>query len=312
VATGSPARRGRYDRMMTRRRYRTAGLVAALAGTALLMAPPARMPVVATLGAQTPASVDVDPLHAPFDALLDLYVRDGLVYYRALKSDRAKLDRYVASLDVPSEAYAGWPRARQIAFWINAYNALVIETVIDHYPIRGRASEYPAASVRQIPGVFDRQQRRAAGRRLTLDEIERTVLAAFADPRVFLALGRGSVGGGRLVSEAYTSERLDTQLAEIAAECVTRQECARLDTAARTLAVSPIFSWRQAEFASALGQAEVSGYPGRSPIERAILTLLAPHFLPGEREALRRNDFSISFSTYDWRLNDLTGGPPTR
>ena len=37
-------------------------------------------------------------LHRPLDEVLDLYVRDGLVYYRALKSDRRKLDAYIASL----------------------------------------------------------------------------------------------------------------------------------------------------------------------------------------------------------------------
>ena len=32
------------------------------------------------------------------DEVLDLYVRDGEVYYRALKTERAKLDGYVNSL----------------------------------------------------------------------------------------------------------------------------------------------------------------------------------------------------------------------
>ncbi len=70
-----------------------------------------------------------------FDQLLDLYVRGGDVYYRALKSDRAKLDGYLnlvagASIDKLS-------REEQIAFWLNAYDALVLRTVIDHYPIQG-------------------------------------------------------------------------------------------------------------------------------------------------------------------------------
>src|SRR6266480_1614610 len=40
-----------------------------------------------------------------FDQILDLYVRDGLVYYRALKSDRAKLDAFVAWVgDTPMDA----------------------------------------------------------------------------------------------------------------------------------------------------------------------------------------------------------------
>ena len=287
------------------------GLASGLAGLRARAQGPQAGASPARGGAADPAPEE-DRLHAPFDTLLDLYVRDGLVYYRALKSDRATLDRYIASLDVPAASVAVWPRERQMAFSINAYNAFVIETVLDRYPIRGRANGYPANSVRQVPGAFEALTHRAAGRRVTLDEIERTILAGFNDPRVFLTLGRGSVGGGRLVSAAYAGGRLDAQLADVAAECVTRQECARLDTSARTLAVTPIFSWRQAEFVQALGQSDLSAYPGRSPLERAILTLLAPHFLPGERMALRQNDFAVSFSPYDWRLNDLTGGPPPR
>jgi hypothetical protein len=262
--------------------------------------------------AQEPSAPPIDPLHASFDTLLDLYVRDGLVYYRALRSERGRFDRYVASLDVPRATVEQWPRPRQLAYWINAYNAFVIDTVLDHYPIRGRSSDYPANSIRQIPGAFERLTHRAAGRSMTLDEIEKTVLPTFDDPRVFLALGRGSVGGGRLVSAAYSGDRLDQQLKEVASECVTRQECARIDVVAGTIAVTPIFSWRQAEFVKAAGNGELAAYPGRSPLERAILSLLAPQLLPRERMALGANNFSVSFLPYDWRLNDLTGGPPPR
>jgi hypothetical protein len=261
---------------------------------------------------QQNAEAPVDPLHAPFDTLLDLYVRDGLVYYRALRSDRARFGRYVASLDMPRATLEKWPRPRQLAFWINAYNAFVIDTVLDHYPIRGRAAEYPANSIRQIPGAFEKLPHRAAGRTITLDEIEKTILPGFEDPRVFLALGRGSVGGGRLVSAVYTGDQIDRQLQNVAAECVTRQECARVDVGGATVAVTPIFSWRQAEFVKASGDRELAAYPGRSPLERAILSLLAPHLLPRERIALGGNSFTVTFQPYDWRLNDLTGGPPPR
>ncbi len=51
-----------------------------------------------------------------------------------------------------------------MAFWVNAYNAFVLQTVINHYPIRGTSSAYPASSIRQIPGAFDQTTHRAAGR----------------------------------------------------------------------------------------------------------------------------------------------------
>src|SRR5215207_7689343 len=128
---------------------------------------------VSALSAQPSTPVAVDALHRPFDEMLDIYVRDGLVYYFALKQERGKFDRYVQSLgDVGADTLKGWPRERQLAYWINAYNAFVLRTVIDGYPIRGRSSDYPPNSIRQIPGAFERRTFRAAGRMLTLDAIE--------------------------------------------------------------------------------------------------------------------------------------------
>jgi hypothetical protein len=284
---------------------RLAAVVLAACGAVILAASP-----LAMRAGQYPPPSTVDPIHRPYDQLLDINVRDGLVYYRALKSTRAAFDRYVASLDVPAAEYDHWAKPRQEAFWINAYNAFVIDAVLDAYPIHGRSADYPANSVRQVPGVFESKKHRAAGRSLTLDEIERTVLAGFGDPRVFLALGRGSVGGGRLRSSAYSGDTLEADLKEVAAECVTRQACAAIDGSGRVLSVSPVFSWREAEFVKAFGDDAMSAYPGRSPLERAILHVLALHFLGTERDALAKNDFAVRFLPYDWRLNDLTGGGP--
>ena len=190
--------------------------------------------------AQDPAPPVVDPLHRPFDEILDIYVRDGLVYYRALKEERGKFDRYVQALgETGAETLKGWTPDRQLAFWINAYNAFVLRTVIDRYPIRGSAPEYPANSIRQIPGAFERGTFRAGGRMLTLDAIEKDVIGGFGDPRALLALGRGAIGGRRLKSEAYTSDRLDAQLTTMTSELVTSRELVFVDAANDRLSVNP-------------------------------------------------------------------------
>jgi hypothetical protein len=260
---------------------------------------------------EAPPPSDLEPLHVPLDRLLDLYVRDGFVYYRALKSDRSRFDRYIASLDVSSAAYDAWSREQKIAYWINAYNAFVLKTIIDNYPIRGSSKEFPVNSVRQIPGAFEKLPHRAAGRTVTLDEIDKTILAELKEPRALLALGRGSIGGGRLHSEAYASVRLDEQLKKVQSECVTRKECVTIDTQG-TLAVTPLFGWREAQFIDTLGQQELASHPGRTPLERAILRLITPYVLPMEREFLAENKFKLTYQPYDWRLNDLTGGMPDR
>ena len=256
---------------------------------------------------QDPPLPVVDPIHRPFDAILDVNVRDGLVYYRALKSERGALDRYVQALaDTGAETVAGWTPARQLAFWINAYNAFVLRTVIDAYPIRGKAKDYPANSIRQIPGAFERRTFRAGGKTLTLDALEKEVIGGFGDPRALIALGRGAVGSGRLKSEAFTSERLDSQLATLTSELVTRRELVFVDIANERLSVNPIFSWREPLFVRVADRAPAV-YAARSPLERAVLSLIDPLLVPTEQEFLKKNTFMMVFGEFDWSLNDLTG-----
>ncbi len=248
-----------------------------------------------------------DALHAILDEVLDLYVRDGLVYYAALKSERGPLDRYVASIAAPPSLWNRWSDPARAAFWLNAYNALVLRTVIDHYPIRGPSNRYPPNSIRQIPGAFETRRHRVAGEQLSLDDIETGKLAAFKDPRLYLALGRGAIGSGRLRSEAYRAGRLSDQLAAAAEEFLSTPAHVAIDRVGERLLVCPIFGWRETEFVAAYEGKTPLG-PGRSPLERAILALLEPVLLPGEQSFIEQNRFRLEYHRFDWRLNDLTGG----
>jgi Protein of unknown function, DUF547 len=239
-------------------------------------------------------------LHRPLDQILDVNVRDGLVYYRALKGERGRLDRYVASLNVTPATYQGWSKAQQMAFWVNAYNAFVLQTVINHYPLKG--------TIAQIPGAFDRNVFRAAGKTVTLNQIEKTILPEFKEPRLYLALGRGAIGSGRLRSEAYTGERIEKQLADIQEEFVDNRHMYRLDRLTNTLSVTPILSWREADFVAAHAESADKVFAQRSPLERAVIAFITPRLLPSEKEFVRKNEFKMAFLEMDWRLNDLTGG----
>jgi hypothetical protein len=261
--------------------------------------------LASVVSAQQPPST-AEPLHRPFDQILDLYVRDGYVYYRALRVERAALDRYIASLNVTAATYASWSREQKIAYSLNAYNAFVLQTVAQHFPIRGSVKTYPAGSIRQIPGAFDQKRHRAAGRQVSLDEIEKG-LAEFQDPRVYFALGRGAAGSGRLRSEAYTADRLEAQLASQTSDFFSHQNHFQIDRAATTINVSPIVGWHEAEFAAAYGAADKapSYAASRSPIERAVIALAHPGLLPSEREFIEQNQFKLEWQEFDWTLNDL-------
>jgi hypothetical protein len=254
---------------------------------------------------------ELEALHVPLDALLELHVRDGLVYYKALQSDRGRLSRYVASLNAPAVngAYAKWSDDQKKAFWLNAYNAVVLETVVNNYPIRGGAPAYPPNSIRQIPGAFEKIAHMVAGRSVTLDSIETTILAEFKDPRVYVALGRGAVGSGRLRSEAFAAKLVDRQLDQARAQFATTPRWVKVDTAAGKVSISPIVSWRAAAFIDEYTD-DSFDLPKREPIERAVVGFLRPHLLDTEVEFVRKNTFQLAYEPFDWRLNDLTGGRP--
>ena len=256
----------------------------------------------------TPRAQTTSDLHAPFDRVLDTYVRDGYVYYRALKSERAVLDRYIQSLDVPAAQVAGWSHDAQLAFWLNAYDALVLRSVIDAYPIKPVTTDYPAKSIRQIPGAFERVLHRVAGQSLTLDAIEQGKILALGDARAVVAIGRGALGGGRLRSEVFRAERLNAQLEDALKEFVGRATIFKIDEDQKTLMVSPLFGWRQAAFIASFDK--TARWPERSALERALVEMAAPKLFPSERSFLLQNTFQLTYGTFDWRLNDLTGGIP--
>jgi hypothetical protein len=267
--------------------------IAIACACALLVAPPAARPSRAQE-------------RQALDAILDQYVRDGMVYYRALKTDRHKLDAYVNS--IAETAVGEQAREAQIAFWLNAYDALVLRTVVEHYPIAARSKDYPPRSIRQIPGAFERITHRVGRSTLTLDQIEQNILSTFHDPRLYFAIGRGSLGGGRLRSEAYTPERLDAQLADVQAECASRG-CVEVDRENAKVLASSIFSWREKDFVAVYADKAPAAFANRTPVERAVLAFVEPKLLSIEREYLSQNAdrFQVVYKTFDWRLNDLTG-----
>lgn len=249
-----------------------------------------------------------DDLQAPFDKILDTYVRDGYVYYHALQVERKPFDRYIASLDLPAATVAAWSQPEQLAFWINAYNAFALETVIDKYPIKGSGPGYPANSIQQIPGAFQTRTHRVAGQTLTLNGIE-AVVVSMGDARALLALNRAAVGSGRLASEVYRADKLDAELERAVKEFVTRPSCFKVDRGANALIVSPLFGWQQDAFIATFAKSG-ERWVSRTPLEQAIAGMAAPKLFPDERDFLLQNTFQLRYGSFDWRLNDLTGGPP--
>lgn len=240
---------------------------------------------------------------ASYADVLRAFARPPRVDYAALKSGRAALDAAVAAFAQPARSEEqSWPRDRRMAFWINAYNAFTLRAIVDHYPIRGSWFSFaPRNSIRQIDGVWTQLPWQAAGRAVTLDDIEHRILRPeFLEPRVHFAINCASLSCPPLAAEPYRAATLDTQLDEAARRYLASPEGLRIERGA--LSVSMILQWYGADFVKRFAPASP---PGRPDTERAILGVVA-RFGPAEAAALAKTGTPrIQFLDYNWSLNDI-------
>jgi len=236
----------------------------------------------------------------------------GLVHYAGLKADRADLDAYCRAIArTDPERLARRGRKQRIAFWINAYNALTLKAIIDHYPIRAgalRSLRFPADSIRQIPGVWDKLQFLVAGRKMTLNQIEHEVLRRkFREPRIHVALVCAARGCPPLRNEPYDGARLDAQLADQARRFFADPARFRIDRAAGRVYLSSIFKWYGEDFVARYAPAE--GFAGHEQPLRASLNFAARHLPKADAEYLAGGKYRVSYLDYDWSLNERKTPP---
>jgi hypothetical protein len=186
--------------------------------------------------------------HVPFDALLKKHVdSDGYVNYKAWKSssaDRRALQSYLKMLGRASTKTRS-SREAQISFWINAYNAVTIEGILQVYPtssIRNHTARLIGYNIwKELP-------LRVGGSAYSLEDMEHKILRRMRDPRVHFAIVCASVGCPRLKSEAYSAEKLEQQLRENTLDFFSRSQNLQVDTDGRTIFFSTILKWFRDDF----------------------------------------------------------------
>ncbi len=229
--------------------------------------------------------------------VLDRFVTaDGGVRYAALKADPVDLDRALAGFAAMAPAQLeGLPEPDRIAFWINAYNAVTLKTIIDSYPIKAggfSALRYPSSSIRQISGAWSNRDWTVAGRRMSLNDIEHeTLRKRFDEPRIHMALVCAAKGCPPLLTAPYRGDRLDEQLDDQARRYLASPAGLRVEPDGRRVAVSAIFKWFDDDFDSTGGV-------------RAFVARYAP---AAAQAALADPKTKIASLDYDWRLNEAQG-----
>ena len=195
--------------------------------------------------------------------------------------DRAQLRRYIDSLSaLPISDYN---RAQQLAYWINLYNALTVDIVLEHYPldsIRDISSGFFSS------GPWGLELVTIEAEALTLDDIEHRILRPiWQDPRIHYAVNCASLGCPNLQPQAFTANNSKTLLQTAAREFVNNPRGASINNG--KLQVSSIYHWFEKDFGG--DDAGVIAH-----LKQYAASELAAGLATIER---------VSDHAYDWRLN---------
>ncbi len=205
-------------------------------------------------------------------------------YGAVSREDREKLKRLIAEQTaLPISEYS---RPVQKAYWINLYNALTVDVVLDAYPV---------GSIRDIdisPGLFSdgpwsKDLVRVEGKDLTLNDIEHRILRPiWKDARLHYAVNCASVGCPNLQSTAFTPENVESLLEAGARAYVNSPRGVSISEGRVT--ISSIYDWFFDDFGST--EADVLAH----------LLAYADHELAAELRSIG----SLHDTAYDWTLNE--------
>jgi hypothetical protein len=227
-------------------------------------------------------------------------VREGgkttTVDYKGMAEKQAVLTRYLGELtQVSRKQFDSWHNAEQLAFLINAYNAWTVHLILTEYP--------DLQSIKDLGSLFQSPWKKKffhlLGEKRSLDDLEHNLIRGskrYNDPRIHFAVNCASIGCPALRNEAYSGEKLDTQLSDAAALFLSDRSRNRLNKG--KLEISSIFKWYREDFESDWrGAATLSGF----------LSLYKDMLGLSDTEAgeLAAGNLAVMFLDYDWQLNDV-------
>ena len=242
-----------------------------------------------------------------FDRVLLKYVNErGLVNYSALQEDSEDLEDYYYLITTysPDSHPEFFPEEKhKLAYWINAYNAGAIKTVMTYYPI-GSVLDVKQPGIffflSDKSGFFFFQRLIFGGKSTSLYYLENQLIRKrFNDPRIHFAVNCASIGCPRLPRHSFSGESLDRQLDNEARFFLTEKRNFKIDHDEKVIYLSSIFKWYETDFTSWYA----TKYPGRPS---SLLSYIELYLTPQKKEELKkiRNRYSLRFIPYDWRLND--------
>ena len=167
--------------------------------------------------------------------------------------------------------------AEEKAFYINLYNAGMLQAVFKNYPI---------VSVKEIGepfSIFKKKFIQQGNRQLSLDDIEKGILLKkHFDPRIHFAVNCASESCPALRAKPFRAERLEAQLDEQTRLFANSSRAARIDQKGKRIQYSELFQWYAKDFNV------------KTPFD----------YLNRYRSKALPSGYTVDWIKYDWSLNE--------
>ncbi|WP_104399995.1 DUF547 domain-containing protein [Vibrio penaeicida] len=184
--------------------------------------------------------------HQAWDSILNKYLAVSgqhhlFDYANISSSDKKALKGYIKNLaNLDPRDYS---KAQQYAYWVNLYNAITVDLIVDNYPIK---------SITKLGGLFTfgpwgDNVVNIAGKDLTLNDVEHRILRPiWNDPRTHYAVNCASLGCPNLQLSAFTAENTETLLEQAASSFVNNNKGVVIN--GNDAQLSSIYEWFVADF----------------------------------------------------------------
>lgn len=233
--------------------------------------------------------------HSAFDRLLKAYVvagTDGInrVHYVKFREEGLEaLKSYLLTLQRQDPTRLG--EAEHAAYFINLYNALTLDVVLEHYPVNSiRMVRLADATGAQREGPWKTRLGAVNKHAISLDDIGGGILRPMLmkrDPRGHYLLNCLSIGCPNLLPEAITGDKLAAQMAAAAVAFVKHPR--GLSVMGGRAKASSLYSWYEDDFGGAAG------------VVAHMIAVGGP-----ETAAKLSGITAISEHDYDWALADAS------
>lgn len=263
-------------------------------------------PRLITIDAALPANFPADRFsHELFEQLLQTYIDGaGNVDYERWQQNEADiqgLESYLAAVSrfSPESSPERFNTIHdELAYWLYAYNAYVIKSVLDRWPLESVISvEAPLEIVKGF-GFFYQLRFVFGGKPYSLYGVENDIIrASYRDARIHFVLNCGSESCPVLRPELPAGDELEPFLQQAAVDFVSDERNVFVDHDKKEVVLSAIFKWFRKDFINDLRRRGM-------PADRGLIDYVASIAPGGLKEELSRvSNYDVVFTDYDWALN---------